>query len=77
MEEPATECLTPTTEMVLSLQELPFDCIVCICGFLTAKDLTRFSATCKVYTLSVTIVVLVTNAYTTIFLAVFSEVNCD
>lgn len=35
-------------EEALTLDCLPFDCIVCVCEFLPPEDLARFSAVCKV-----------------------------
>ena len=32
----------------LSLDRLPFDCIVTICEYLTAEDLVRFGSVCSV-----------------------------
>ena len=36
------------SESELALDSLPFDCIACVCEYLSPEDLCRFGAACKV-----------------------------
>ena len=40
--------LRPRRDGNMWLEELPFDCIVCVCEYLSPRDLCRFASVCKV-----------------------------